>query len=161
GKSLRQLVADGGPMPLDTVRSLALQMCEILSYLHSLVPPVVHRDFTPDNLIYSSQGTLKLVDFNVAQQTDSTTTGTVVGKHAYIPPEQFGGKLTPQSDIYAMGATLHFLLTGDDPEPISQSHPIISRDEVGRDMNEVVARATAVDTSERFRDVQELRDELL
>jgi len=161
GMSLRQLVLEDGPLPVEAACELAVQMCAILTYLHSLVPPVVHRDFTPDNLIYNSRGVLKLVDFNVAQQTDATTTGTVVGKHAYIPPEQFRGKPTTQSDIYALGATLYFILTGQDPEPISQSHPIIIRDEVGERVDGMVARATAIDTRERYATILQLQDELL
>src|SRR5581483_5192636 len=100
------------------------QMCEILAYLHGLEPPVVHRDFTPDNLMITDDGTLKLLDFNVAMSADNAaTSSTAVGKHAYMAPEQFRGLPEPKSDIYSLGATLHFLLTGRDPEPISVSHP--------------------------------------
>ena len=68
GMSLRQLVAKNGPMPLADIISLSMQMCDVLEYLHSLSPAVVHRDFTPDNLILDSSGRLVLIDFNVAQQ---------------------------------------------------------------------------------------------
>ncbi len=161
GMSLRQLVTAQGKLQETKVIDLALQMCCILSYLHGLVPPVVHRDFTPDNLILTSAGLLKLVDFNVAQQTELTTTGTVVGKHAYIPPEQFRGKPSPQSDIYALGATLFYLLTGEDPEPISQSHPFIQQADLSAQIDQIVARATAVDTTARFASAGELQTELL
>ncbi len=88
--------------------SLALQMCEILKYLHDQEPPVVHRDFTPENLILGTDGTLRLIDFNVAQTLDqaASTTGTVVGKPSYLAPEQFRGEPMPSSDVYSMGATL-------------------------------------------------------
>ncbi len=160
GMSLRQLVGGQGCLPESMVCGLAVQMCEILTYLHSLSPPVVHRDFTPDNLILNSQGKLKLVDFNVAQQTELTTTGTVVGKHAYIPPEQFRGKPTPQSDIYAMGATLFYLLAAEDPEPISQSHPILKRDDISGRLDRIVSNATAIDTKKRYQSIQILLGEL-
>ncbi|MBA4078746.1 MAG: hypothetical protein C0508_27205, partial [Cyanobacteria bacterium PR.023] len=123
GTSLRTLIDKKGACDEVYVRSLALQMCHILEYLHGLSPPVVHRDFTPDNLILRSDGKLKLIDFNVAQQVEETTTGTIVGKHAYLPPEQFRGETVSQSDLYALGATLFFLLAGVDPEPISVSKP--------------------------------------
>jgi tRNA A-37 threonylcarbamoyl transferase component Bud32 len=160
GMSLRQLVSGQGCLSEEAVHGLAVQMCEILSYLHELAPPVVHRDFTPDNLILNSRGKLKLVDFNVAQQTEFTTTGTVVGKHAYIPPEQFRGKPTPQSDIYALGATLFYLLTAEDPEPISQSHPILKRDDITARLDKIVASATAIDTKQRYQSIQALMSEL-
>ncbi|MFX6031772.1 hypothetical protein ABTE99_19550, partial [Acinetobacter baumannii] len=69
---------------------------------------------------------MKLIDFNVAQEDSEGTTATIVGKHAYVPPEQFRGKPCPQSDLYALGATLFYLITAADPEPITQS--ILSED---------------------------------
>ncbi|MBS1990276.1 MAG: serine/threonine protein kinase [Cyanobacteria bacterium SZAS LIN-3] len=119
GQNLRQLVERDGPMSEEQILSLARQMCSILDYLHGLSPPLVHRDFTPDNLILNKDGTLKLIDFNVAQQVAYATTGTVVGKQAYLPPEQFRGNAVPASDLYAFGATLYYLAGGKDPTPIS------------------------------------------
>ncbi|MCC7528445.1 MAG: serine/threonine protein kinase [Candidatus Melainabacteria bacterium] len=156
GMSLRELVEKNGAMKESQVKELAVQMCGILSYLHSLSPPVVHRDFTPDNLILQRDGTLKLIDFNVAQQVEATVTGTVVGKHAYLPPEQFRGMPTSQSDIYACGATLHFLLTGSDPEPISQSHPGKQVANLSNGMDHIVAHATQLDCGQRYDTVESM-----
>lgn len=160
GQSLREVVLAEGALSEERIAELALQMCTMLSYLHSLTPPVVHRDFTPDNLILRKDGTLKLVDFNVAQQTESTQTGTVVGKHAYLPPEQFRGQPEPRSDIYAMGATLFYLLTGNDPEPISTSSPRELKPEVSAEMNYLVQRATNLDPDLRYDTAAEMRAEL-
>ena len=160
GKSLRGVVDAEGAMSEARVRELAAQMTLILTYLHGLTPPVVHRDFTPDNLILGKDGILKLVDFNVAQQTESTATGTVVGKHAYLPPEQFRGKPVPQSDIYAMGATLYYLLIGHDPEPITCSHPTLVRQDVSTELDKIIARATALDTVKRYARIEELAADL-
>ncbi len=161
GDSLRTIVNNTGPMSERHVTMLLEQMCDTLEYLHSLTPPVVHRDFTPDNLILGSDGVLKLVDFNVAQQKDVTATGTVVGKHAYIPPEQFRGKPNPQSDIYAMGASLFFLLTGEDPEPISSSHPKQHTESVSEGMDHIVAKATALDCNYRYKVMTEIRNDMI
>ncbi len=161
GGSLRQIVKNRGHLPENQVRMLASQMCEILSYLHGLSPPVVHRDFTPDNLILNKSGTLKLIDFNVARQVvESTTSGTVVGKQAYLPPEQFRGMPVTQSDIYALGATLHFLLVGEDPVPISVSHPRRVCPEVSEALNFIVEHATALDLPQRYDSVAQLQDDL-
>lgn len=160
GMSLRELVEKNGAMKESQVKELALQMCLILSYLHSLSPPVVHRDFTPDNLILQRDGTLKLIDFNVAQQVEATVTGTVVGKHAYLPPEQFRGMPTSQSDIYACGATLHFLLTGSDPEPISQSHPAKQVAGLSNGIDHIVAHATQLDIGQRYDKIGEMENDL-
>jgi tRNA A-37 threonylcarbamoyl transferase component Bud32 len=150
GGSLRQLVEREGKISEERARSLALQMCEILNYLHGLTPAVVHRDFTPDNLILRKDGTLKLVDFNVAQQTESTATGTVVGKHAYLPPEQFRGLPTSQSDIYAMG----------DPEPISEAHPRQAESSISEDFDRIVGQATAIDPALRYKHASEVASDL-
>lgn len=156
GVSLRQIVDSKGPLPEHQVRMLADQMCDILGYLHGLAPPVVHRDFTPDNLILDKNGRLKLIDFNVAKQVESTTVGTVVGKHAYLPPEQFRGMPVPQSDIYAMGCTLHYLLTGADPQPISMSDPRKQASHVSESLSAVVRHATALDLAKRYPTIQHL-----
>ncbi len=161
GSSLRQIVERNGKLTEEQVRGLASQMCDLLAYLHSCSPPVVHRDFTPDNLILGKDGVLKLIDFNVAQEeAEATTTGTVVGKHAYLPPEQFRGMPVPQSDIYAFGATLQFLLTGEDPEPISVSKPQESRADVSNGLNHIVERATALELEERYQSIGETAEDL-
>jgi len=161
GASLQEIVKSRGKLSQDQVCTLSAQMCEILEYLHSVSPPVVHRDFTPDNLILNVDGTLKLIDFNVAKQVvESTTSGTVVGKHAYLPPEQFRGMPVTQSDIYAMGATLHFLLTGAEPEPIAVSHPQQVCPEVSDALNAIVERATALKVENRYNSISELYSDL-
>jgi tRNA A-37 threonylcarbamoyl transferase component Bud32 len=161
GKSLKQIVDAQGPQPEAVVRWLAMQACEIISYLHAMDPPVIHRDLTPDNFILQDDGLLKLVDFNVAYQLESAATATVVGKHCYIPPEQFRGKPTVQSDIYALGGTLHFLLTGSEPEPITVSHPRKITPAVSARMDGVVAKATALDPGKRHADAGELAEDLV
>lgn len=160
GNSLREIVLAAGALPESEVRQLAQQMCKMQSYLHSLTPPVVHRDFTPDNLILAKDGTLKLVDFNVAQQKESTSTGTVVGKHAYLPPEQFRGQPTTQSDIYSLGASLFFILTAEEPEPINQQHLRRVKPELSATMDRIVAKATAIELQDRYSTAFDLENEL-
>jgi len=118
----------------------------------------VHRDFTPDNLILGDDGILKLVDFNVAQQSlENNVTGSIVGKQCYIPIEQIRGQANPQSDIYALGATLHFLLTGHDPEPLSVSHPQQINLGVSDSLDVIVAKATEIECEQRIQNVSEIR----
>lgn len=160
GKSLREMVLESGAMDEPTVRELAAQMCEIQIYMHNLTPPVVHRDFTPDNLILRKDGMLKLVDFNVAQQKETTATGTVVGKHAYLPPEQFRGQPTTQSDIYSMGASLYFILTGQEPDPITTLHPRKVNATVSEELDAIIAKATQIELKDRYLCCEDLRDDL-
>jgi len=160
GSSLRRLVQEQGCLSEARVRELAEQMCDILAYLHARTPAIIHRDFTPENLILCPDGKLKLIDFSVAEQKQSTVTGTMVGKHSYMPPEQFRGKPTVQSDIYALGATLFFLLSASDPEPIMQSHPRTQIGTVSPQMDALVARATAIEPVDRYPDVASVRQDL-
>lgn len=153
GKSLRQLIEDRGAMNEAQVKDLAAQMCSMLHYLHGR--GIIHRDFTPDNLILQKDGKLKLIDFNVAQN-DEEGTGLVVGKQAYMPAEQFRGKPTAQSDIYAMGATLFYLLTGQDPEPITQSLVRKVKPDVSGTIDGVIQKCTAADCNVRFQSVEEI-----
>lgn len=159
GKSLKQLVEEDGAFSEMRVRQLALQMSEILTYLHA--NGVIHRDFTPDNLILSKNGQLKLIDFNVAQQVESGSTGTIVGKQCYLPPEQFRGKATNQSDIYAMGATLYFMLTGEEPEPISMSSPVQNGAVCSESLDRLVRDCTALQQSKRVQNAEELKQRLM
>jgi hypothetical protein len=158
GESLKQLVERIGPLKTHNVLQLASQMCDILHYLHGLAPPLVHRDFTPDNLILRPDGKLKLIDFNVAQKVDneSTFTGTIVGKQSYLPPEQFRGMACPASDIYAMGCCLFYLLVGHEPEPITVSHPLKEIASVPPELDEITARATALEVEDRFATIDEV-----
>lgn len=161
GTPLSKLVRQQGPLSETSVRELIEQMCDILHHLHTQSPPVIHRDFTPDNLILSKDGTLKLIDFNVAEQKASNnTTATVVGKHAYIAPEQFRGKPVTQSDIYSMGATIFFLLCGRDPKPISIAHPKTVNPAISDEIDKLVADCTAINTPDRLSDAQQVRASL-
>jgi serine/threonine protein kinase len=121
----------------------------------------VHRDFTPDNLILRKDGALKLIDFNVAQQSDaSSALSSVVGKPNYLSPEQFRGSPVPQSDIYALGACLQFLLTGEDPVAILSSNPSQTRDDISEQLSNIVQKATEPELSHRFLTASEILAQL-
>ncbi|HEY9757190.1 MAG TPA: serine/threonine-protein kinase [Oculatellaceae cyanobacterium] len=155
GSNLRELISTQGALKSEKVTDLVRQMLEILDVLHR--KGVVHRDFTPENLILRPDGVLKLIDFNVAQDESEGTTATIVGKHAFVPPEQFRGSPCAQSDLYAFGATLYFLLTGTDPEPITQSalsNELKSQNPV---FNQIIEAATAIDLQERAKSVADLK----
>lgn len=158
GQSLRKLFSENAVHDEKLLVQIAEQMAKILQYLHSLSPPLVHRDFTPDNLILDENGVLKLIDFNVAKQTDGRSKTAIVGKHAYMPPEQFAGKPSSQSDIYAFGATLYFCIKGEDPEPLSQL--IIPETQVTGSgvWHDLIWKSTALQMGERLKSADEIID---
>lgn len=156
GENLRQIVAQNSPVSEDQVLEWGIQIAQILEYLHSQDPPIVHRDISPDNLIVGADGKLVLIDFGAANEFMSSATGTMIGKQAYVAPEQFKGKATIQSDIYALGATMHFLLTGKDPEALSESHPRVFNIAVSERTDQIVADCTRLDCDNRIRSAQEV-----
>ena len=123
GKSLAQLVESGWRTTEAEVKNIAQQLLSILIYLHSLKPPVIHRDIKPNNIIYSDEGKIYLVDFGAVQNTYYNTLmqgSTVVGTYGYMAPEQFRGKAVSATDLYSVGATLLYLLTHRSPAELPQ-----------------------------------------
>ncbi|HND07137.1 MAG TPA: serine/threonine-protein kinase, partial [Candidatus Obscuribacter sp.] len=161
----KQLVKQQGAMEQEQVIELALIMCDILTVLHD--NQIIHRDFTPDNLIYKAErtnegsvGQLKLIDFAVATQDKGGTTGTIVGKHSYVPPEQFRGHAQYRSDIYSMAATIYYLLTGQDPEPITQAN-LDHRKDLCPALVELIKAATSQNPEERPESARQFKEMLL
>ena len=124
GHSLQQLLDAGKRFTEAQVRSIAIQVLEILIYLHGLNPPVLHRDIKPSNLILGADQKVYLVDFGAVQDAAAVegVTFTVVGTTGYAPLEQFWGKAVESSDLYALGATLIHLLTGITPGNLPQNN---------------------------------------
>jgi len=123
GKSLAALVENGWKPNEAQVKRLAIQILQILVYLHSLTPAVIHRDIKPQNIILQKNGQVFLVDFGAVQDTyHNTVTGgsTVVGTYGYMAPEQFRGQAVLSTDLYGLGTTLLFLLTGKCPADLPQ-----------------------------------------
>lgn len=156
GITLREYVRRHGPQSEEQVESWAKQIASILGYLHKQDPPVIHRDLTPDNLMITPSGEIVLIDFGAANQYLGTATGTIVGKQFYISPEQFRGKATPASDIYSLGGTMFFLLTGKDPEALSSSHPRNETRLISQKMDALVSKCTSLSEGDRFTDADDL-----
>lgn len=151
GKDLRTYVKENGPAPEEVVARWSSEIASILDYLHSMKPPIIHRDLTPDNLVLAKDGSISLIDFGAANEFMGTATGTLVGKQSYISPEQFRGKALPESDLYSLGCTLQFLLTGKDPEPLAMSHPKELKPSTSDAMNTLVAKLTEQEVEDRIR----------
>jgi tRNA A-37 threonylcarbamoyl transferase component Bud32 len=156
GTDLRQLVRHHGPQKEADVLEWAIQVATSLKYLHEREQPIIHRDLTPDNLVLRNDGRVMLVDFGAANEFIGTATGTFVGKHSFIAPEQFRGKATIQSDIYAFGCTLFFLLVGEEPEALSQSNPKEHVPSISEDLSELVQSCTQLEASDRYQTVAQL-----
>lgn len=160
GADLRQYVKQNGSPGSQQVVEWGIVIANILEYLHSQSPPIIHKDLTPDNLVLCHDGRLVLIDFGASNQFISKATNTIVGKQSYIPPEQLRGKTVLQSDIYAAGGTLYYLLAGKDPKALSVSHPAKVVPQVIAELDQLVAHATAFEPEQRYQTAAELKQAL-
>lgn len=153
----------------------AVQLCDVLGFLHNHPHhPIVFRDLKPSNIMIDRTDRVHLVDFELARafppgffedrlpHYKHLRKGMAIGTQGYSPPEQYRGLVRPQSDIYALGATLHHLLTGRDPRkerPFSfQECPIRSiNPAVSPDLECIVMKALNLDMKERFSTAKEMQ----
>ncbi len=117
GESLDKVLTEYGAQPEEKVIEWAMQVCDVLSYLHSQKPPIIYRDMKPGNLMLKPNGNICIIDFGIAREykEENLADTKVLGTKGYAPPEQYNGQTDPRSDIYALGMTMHQLLTGVDP----------------------------------------------
>lgn len=134
GESLDKVLNEFGAQPEDKVIAWAMQIADALSYLHAQKPPIIYRDMKPANVMLKPEGNIKIIDFGIAREYKelSLADTTVLGTKGYAPPEQYSGQTDPRSDIFALGMTMHHLLTGVDPRsgdayaPVRQWNPELS-----------------------------------
>ena len=134
GESLDKILNEYGAQPDDLVVGWAKQLCDALSYLHTQKPPIIYRDMKPANVMLKPEGNIKIIDFGIAREykEQNLADTTVLGTKGYAPPEQYSGQTDQRSDIFALGMTMHHLLTGVDPRngeayaPVRQWNPEIS-----------------------------------
>ena len=134
GESLDKILSEYGAQPEERVVEWAKQLCDALSYLHSQKPPIIYRDMKPANVMLKPEGNIKIIDFGIAREykEQNLSDTTVLGTKGYAPPEQYSGQTDPRSDIFALGMTMHHLLTGIDPRngepyaPVRQWNPELS-----------------------------------
>lgn len=134
GESLDKILTEYGPQPEDKVVTWAMQIADALAYLHSQRPPIIYRDMKPANVMLKPEGNIKIIDFGIAREykEQKLADTTVLGTKGYAPPEQYSGQTDARSDIFALGMTMHHLLTGVDPRtggtyaPVRMWNPGIS-----------------------------------
>ena len=168
GTDLESLLAEiDYPLPQENVADWAIQACDVLSYLHNHKPnSIVFRDMKPSNIMLGNDGHLVLVDFGIAKIFQAGKRGTMIGTEGYSPPEQYRGISEPRGDIYALGATLHHLLTRRDPrkEPPFTFHEHPIRDfnpTVGPELEAIISRTLEYEVEDRYPAADEMKVDLL
>lgn len=164
GRPLSDILSEEGVIEEDKVADYAIQLCDVLDYLHSQNPPIIYRDLKPANIMLRPDGKITLIDFGTARKYnyDSVSDTTCLGTIGYAAPEQFAGETLRQTDartdIYNLGATMYHLLTGVNPsEPPYELYPIRRWDEsLSNGLEKIILRATRKDPDKRFNNCKEM-----
>jgi len=167
GETLEDILGKAsGFLPEAQVLEWAIQLCDVLTYLHGQNPPVIFRDLKPDNIMLARTGVLKLIDFGIARffKPGQTRDTRNLGTPGFAAPEQYGkGQTDARSDIYSLGVTLHRLLTRHDPATQLFALPSCRslNSSVSPQFEAVIAKATQKDPGQRYQTAAEMKQALL
>jgi len=168
GKDLEAILHETDDfLPVEQVIKWALELCDVLTFLHRHQPePLVFRDMKPSNVMVDQHDQIRLIDFGIARIFQPGQKGTMIGTEGYSPPEQYRGEASPAGDIYALGATLHHLLTRRDPRieppfsfserPIREINPNVSPE-----FEAIINTTLDYDPKKRYTTVEALKQALL
>jgi outer membrane protein assembly factor BamB/tRNA A-37 threonylcarbamoyl transferase component Bud32 len=167
GRDLEAVISEAtGFLPQEQILAWALQLCDVLSFLHSHTPPIIFRDMKPSNIMLDKHGQVRLIDFGIAKNFQPGQKGTMIGTEGYSPPEQYRGVADQRTDLYALGATLHHLLSRQNPqvEPPFSFHerPITAANPgVDAEFAQIVMRALEYDPDRRYSAAEEMKRALM
>ena len=163
GITLENIMQEDGVQPQEKVVDWAIQLCDVLQYLHTRKPAIIYRDMKPSNIMLRSDGSVVLIDFGTAREFKErhVEDTTCLGTQGYAAPEQFGGmgQTDERTDIYSLGATMYRLVTGHNPsEPPYEMYPITHwNPRLSTGLEGIIAKCTSKDPKSRYQSVQEVR----
>ena len=150
GRSLKQVLDEHGLLNAEQAYEIAVQLADVLVRLHQLEPAIVHRDIKPSNIIIEKNGHVNLIDFNAARHVnaDKNEDTRMLGTVYFAAPEQFGfGQSDERTDIYGLGATINYIMTGDKPGAgIAECR-----------FSDILKKCLMVDAKDRYQSAEELR----
>jgi serine/threonine protein kinase len=172
GKDLKEIIVERGAITEQEALEIAKSTCQALMYLHSLTPPIIHRDIKPGNIKITEANEIILVDFGLAKQAaagEVTMTGAQALTPGFAPPEQYGQGTDHRSDIYSLGATLYAAVTVDSPPDgltravtpnmimdIRSKNPQISQG-----LEQIIQTAMAISPTDRYQSAAEMYTALI
>lgn len=162
GKSLEEVIKEkSGPLDVDMVMNILDQLISALEYLHKQEPPVIFRDLKPANIMIAPENRVKLIDFGIARifSVGKPKDTVILGTPGYAAPEQYGTSQSDvRSDIFGLGATAYYALTGKDPadNPFHFDSPSHLNDKVTPRLNNAILQCVQMDPGKRFSSMEEL-----
>lgn len=166
GRQLESIVQEYGPQKEETVVNWGKQLCDVLSYLHSQNPPIIYRDMKPANVMVQKDGKVVLIDFGTAREFKASQAEDTLclGTCGYAAPEQYKGQGQSdiRTDIYCLGVTLYYLLTGHNPicKPY-EIYPIrYWNTNLSSGLEMIILKCTRKNPSKRYQSCEELQQEL-
>jgi tetratricopeptide (TPR) repeat protein len=167
GKTLEEMMRAEGFLPAKGVLQWLVQICDVLNCLHNMKPePIIYRDMKPDNVIVQADGRAVLVDLGITEAYQPGREMAMLGTEGYAPPEQYVGYTDARSDVYSLGAVLHYLLTRRDPrteKPFTfhDAPPRSLNPEISEELEAVILKAVEYRIVDRYQSVEEMRAALL
>lgn len=163
GKSLKDMIQEQSGFTETDIRKCYRQLCEVLIYLHGLNPPVAYRDFKPENILITGEGDVRLIDFGISEEYSPEHTWELkytALTRGYAAPEQYSSKyyVDVRTDIYALGSTMHYLLTGKNPQkPPYKFAPVRKLNRtISPELEAVVQRSLQPNPEKRYQSAEEL-----
>jgi serine/threonine protein kinase len=157
----------GGTLPESDAVRWAIEVSEALAYLHRMRPlPVIYRDLKPSNAMIDRSGRVRLIDLGISVTYQSGQPRSAIGTPGYASPEQYFGYSDARSDVYALGATLHHLLTGRDPRKeeaftFHDAPPRSLNPAISEALEAVILKATEHNPLSRYQTAEEMKAALL
>lgn len=168
GENLESIISSTPDFfPLENVLRWAVEICDVLEYLHKHKPlPIIFRDLKPSNIMVNDQGKIVLIDFGIARPFQVGSKGTMIGTEGYSSPEQYRGDASVRTDIYSLGATLHHIISRNDPRneaPFSFSDRLICdfNPDVPKEIEAVINKALHYDPDSRHASIKEFRSAIV
>lgn len=171
GPTLKDLIQAQQALSPRLAALYLLDLMDVLAYLHGQSKPIIHRDIKPSNLKFQQDQRLMLVDFGISKvfvEDELTRLGAQGVTPGYAPPEQYTGGTDQRTDLYAAGAVLYYLVTGQNPldamkrysRRVEQLDPRLIRPGISAELAQVIIRATALEKDARYPDARSMARDL-
>lgn len=158
GDDLAAYIRKRGTLGFDLLCDIALQLCDVLHYLHNQSPPVIHRDIKPENIILGGKNDVRLIDFGIARdmKAEAESDTRIAGTRLYMAPEQFGSEQTDcRADIYSLGIVMLYMAVGSaDKKALQKDFPFPA-------LAPIIRRCIRKDREQRFQNAKQLKKRIL